>query len=72
MQFEQNIDGGSTALYVVNNNNKLYICNVGDCSAFIVSNNKKIMKLTSEHRLSRGDELERVQKQGNFVLENKK
>ena len=62
MQNEKSIDGGSTALYVTNQNKQLVIAHVGDSSAFIYNKSTKtISKITNEHRLTRPDELERIE-----------
>lgn len=61
LQEEKQIDGGSTALCVLNEGRTLYVMNVGDSTCVLVKEDFTLTKLNSEHKLNREDEFKRVE-----------
>jgi len=53
LQEEQKIDGGSTALCVLNQDKQLFIANVGDSTCILIQEDYTIIKMNSEHKLNR-------------------
>lgn len=59
---------GSTSLSVILNQKFAKVCNLGDSRAIIVSKNSNYFQITEDHSTYREDEVERIQKQGGWVL----
>jgi serine/threonine protein phosphatase PrpC len=65
----QDSDDGTTAIVVLQVNNKLYIGNLGDSRA-ILCRGKEVIPLSSDHKPDREDEYERIQNLGGDVINN--
>lgn len=64
------ISGGSTALCALIRGEKLYVANVGDSKAVLVSNGE-VRDLTRQHRASNEDEKMLIESRGGVVIDRK-
>ncbi|RAL37347.1 unnamed protein product [Cuscuta campestris] len=63
---EQELRGGSCCVTALIRDQNMVVSNVGDCRA-VVSRGGVAEALTSDHRASRADEMERIEASGGFV-----
>jgi protein phosphatase 1L len=62
------IQGGSTALFGIISQNKLYLTNVGDSKAILVRDNQAI-PLTTDHTAANEEEKKTIESRGGFIFE---